>query len=514
VPARCRCATEWGSRKGGCSRRVKVGSGPDDRAPLISHCDEGKRAKRRPANNPSRKRRRIDAPGCVVQRSVGYSSRRLQMARFRILVSQLRRTWASLLVLTAFAFVVFFHRDGDRLKLGIPYVYAGDELHYLVGLNSVLWDGDVELGNNYTRAEFGHVDSGVHRAGQIIDHHTYLRSFTGSVYQQSSLFEAFRADVDRDAAGRQRPRAKRIPAQGVLPTEYAWHPTYPFYLVAPVLSLLPRTAVEPVVIVLISALMFLAALRFRELCTTFVPSALHADLTMLAVFVGTPVLYYSRALFPESLFVILLVFAWHSCVVRGRWLTPGFCLMLAAALKPPAALLAVPVILLMAHRNWLKAVAIFSMVCIGVAFAFFELRVLKGVLQSGTKVDPGRLVELSNLAYMPYANLFNKTYGLFVFAPVLAVSLIGWIPLSRRFPREAGAVLAGVALNFGFPCLLSFYGGSYGGRYQVPYMPLLGLGLVGIWFYQRALRTALLLAFGLLLVVSAAINLKGTLWST
>jgi hypothetical protein len=436
------------------------------------------------------------------------------MTRLRNLFRRLGQRWAALVVLLALMTVVFVHGRDGRLRVGLPYTFLGDEPHYLVTLSSILWDGDVELGNNYARASFGHVDSGLHRAGQLLDHHTYLHSFTGVALQQGELFGAFEEKADRDAAGRRRPRAKRIPSGGLLPDEYSWHPSYPLYLLAPVMSLLPRTAVEPVLIMLVAALTFLAALRFRELCTALVPSGLYADLAMLAVFVGTPVLFYSRALFPEAFFVILVVFACHSCVVRQRWLLPGLYLMLAAALKPPAALLAVPVILMLANVDIRKAAAVFALVCVGVGFSFFELKVLKGVLQSGTVVDAERVIDRSSLAYMPYANLLGEDFGLFTFAPVLALAVIGWLPLSRRFPKEAGAVLAGVVLNYGFLCLIWFHGSAYAGRYQVPFIPLLGIGFVGLWCYRKPVRQTLLFVFGLAFLISAAINLHGAVWAT
>ena len=202
------------------------------------------------------------------------------------LCRQLLRSWAALVVLAAFVAVLFVQRGSRGLHLGLPYVYMTDEPHYLTALNSVLWDGDAELGNNYARTNWGHVDTGVHRAGQLIDHHTYVYTFVDAVYRHPLLFGSFSDKAEQDSAGRQRPRAKQIPASGVLPFEYSWHPTYPFFLVAPLLSVLPRTAVEPVVLVLISALTFLAALRFRDLCTALVPSALYADLAMLAVFLA------------------------------------------------------------------------------------------------------------------------------------------------------------------------------------------------------------------------------------
>jgi hypothetical protein len=425
-----------------------------------------------------------------------------------------RKSWAALLVLGWLALVVFVHRAGDHLVVRIPYTYLGDEPHYLVTINSILWDGDVELSNNYQRSILGKADAGVHRASQILDHHTYVHTFTGFVHQQNQLFGAFNDPPDRDAAGRLRPRPITIPKSGALPIEYSWHPSYQFFPLAPFLSLLPRTAVEPVLIGLLAAFTFLAALRFRELCLLLAPSRLYADLAMLAVFIGTPVLYYSRALFPESVFVILVVFALHACIARGSWLAAGVYLMFAASLKPPAALLAVPVILIVAGTRLWQAIAVFLLVCLGAGFSFFELRVLKGVLQQGTVVDADRLIQLESLTFQPYNNLFGAGYGLFTFSPVLAVALVGWVPLARRFPREAGAVLAGVVLHLAFLCVVPFFGSSYAGRYQVPALPLIGLGFAGLWFYRASLRRLAWVAFGVLFVISAFINLKGTLWAT
>jgi hypothetical protein len=396
----------------------------------------------------------------------------------------------------------------------LPYVYLGDEPHYLVTLNSILWDGDVDLANNYARAWLGHRDSGLHRAGQILDHHTYLHSFGGLALQQEELFGAFDDPPDHDAAGRKRPRLRRIPKEGALPQEVSWHPSYTLYLLAPVMSLLSRSAVEPVMVMLISALTFLAALRFRELCTALVPSPLYADFAMLAVFVATPVLFYSRAFFPEAFHLILVVLACHGCLVRRRWFVPALYLMIAAAIKPPAALLAVPVLLMLAQLDFRKALGAFILVCMGAGFSFLEVRVLKGVLQSGTLVDADRLIDRASLAFMPYANLFHAKFGLLRYAPVLLLAVVGWFPLARRFPKESGAILAGVVLCYGFLCLLPMFGSAYGGRYQVPFMPLLGVGFVGLWFYRQPYRRALLVAFALLFVVSAAINVRGALWST
>jgi len=93
-------------------------------------------------------------------------------------------------------------------------------------------------------------------------------------------------------------------------------------------------------------------------------------------------------------------------------------------------------------------------------------------------------------------------------SPVLAA---GQAALARRFPREAGAALAGIVLNFGFACLIGFYGSAYGPRYLVPIVPMLGFGIIGIWFYPRVVRCLLLAVLAGLLIWSVAINLQGSI---
>ena len=58
------------------------------------------------------------------------------------------------------------------------------------------------------------------------------------------------------------------------------------------------------------------------------------------------------------------------------------------------------------------------------------------------------------------------------------------------------------------------FGSAYAGRYQVPFMPLLGIGFVGLWFYRQPYRRPLVALFMAVFLVSAFINFKGTLWST
>ncbi len=53
-----------------------------------------------------------------------------------------------------------------------PMVLSGDSPHYLLMVNSIIADGDVDLANNYRDAESGGWQAGVRFRGEALDHHT------------------------------------------------------------------------------------------------------------------------------------------------------------------------------------------------------------------------------------------------------------------------------------------------------------------------------------------------------
>ena len=72
-------------------------------------------------------------------------------------------------------FPLAFSSDSTRpLHLDWPRVFSGDEPHYLVLINSVLLDGDLDLANNYAAVHRGEPQAGARFSGFPLDHHTYL----------------------------------------------------------------------------------------------------------------------------------------------------------------------------------------------------------------------------------------------------------------------------------------------------------------------------------------------------
>ena len=65
-------------------------------------------------------------------------------------------------------------RPGPTLRAATAGVTSGDEPHYLLILNSILRDGDLQLEADYRRVAAGGGDAGMRFRGVHLDHHTIL----------------------------------------------------------------------------------------------------------------------------------------------------------------------------------------------------------------------------------------------------------------------------------------------------------------------------------------------------
>lgn len=138
-------------------------------------------------------------------------------------------------------------------------------------------------------------------------------------------------------------------------------------------------------------------------------------------------------------------------------------------------------------------------------------------IRSGNPFQTGYDLSLftPNVALGLYKLLFSPLRGLFVYSPVLILSLPGWWVFRRRHPAEAWlfAGLVGVTLGL-FSAWSSGEGLSWGSRFLVPVVPFLVLWLTPILpalLQPVDLPRARLVRGGLalLLSLSAAIQLLG-----
>jgi hypothetical protein len=361
--------------------------------------------------------------------------------------------------------------------LGLPRVFSGDEPHYLITLNSLLNDGDLNVANNYLAAHRGSLAAGRAFAGQWLDHHTVW--YEGATRRNwRKVYEFDPQKWDRDSEGFPLPRLR--PGQAAPPpgqTEVSTHPPGLALMLAPLLLPLRGTdLVEPAAI-LCSALATIAGmLMFRSLLKTWTTRPLVVDAVTAVTFLATPAWHYGRSLFNES-FMLLFATAAYSLTLRGRSpLAAGAAIALGMLMKPTFLLLALPLLALHLYERNLRAA---TALALPLATAGAIILVLNAALLGGPW-RPMQEWEQGSPVSGAFKMLFSPERGLLITAPAIIVALAAWPRFLRSFPRDASVLLAGAALQFAlFANWGSWHGGScYSVRYMVPVLPLIFAALV------------------------------------
>src|ERR1700756_1463359 len=105
-----------------------------------------------------------------------------------------------------------------------PQVFSGDEPHYLVMINSMVLDGDLDLANNYAAVHQGAAQAGEGSRFRALDHHTVWFE-NGRRVSWPSRYQLNPAKWDHDALGRPVPKLYdgAAPPPAGCP-EYSTHP--------------------------------------------------------------------------------------------------------------------------------------------------------------------------------------------------------------------------------------------------------------------------------------------------
>jgi hypothetical protein len=430
------------------------------------------------------------------------------------------------------------------------HAISGDEPHYLIVINSILFDHDLELQDDYARVAQGGLEAGAGFRGQWwLNHHTIVvdrRSGEHAVWRHWLAPEFV-------VIGR-----RVVPAADTY--EVPLHPVaFPALIAALIAPLRPAKAeVEVYAAAAVTLLGWLGAL-----ITYFV--ALRAGLSRRwslvaagSLALASPWLAYSRSLFSEvPIGLALLLGLWaFAC----DWpAVAGLCVAAAMAMKPPFVVVGVGFATeLLIARRW-RSLFRFVVVLGGLAavlvtfnywlarepllppttsaapaltFNYWQAR--KPLLPPATSAvrtlahidklhfDPGSGSSLARIelgVYRFFESLISLNYGLFWYAPWTAFAL--WSIASRRARQGQCRDLQDY---MSFPCLLYFlllallallslnsgYSPSfcYGPRYWVPFLPWLAIAFAAqIAASSRSKRWSL----AAVAMIAAVISIPGAI---
>jgi hypothetical protein len=368
--------------------------------------------------------------------------------------------------------------------LGLPHTGGGDEPHYMVVVTSIIRDNDLDVANNYANARHGRNDAGETYRNVLLDHHVYLVDPAG--YSRTLWTDVFDADLTKAAslpAGISFARRKGMEAFDVnAMREYMFGQFgLPLFLAAflwPFGPLEFSTLYDTAALFIILLCNLLGLGIFAKLAGHFQKGKEIMLTGMLAL--ATPVWFYSKVIFPESIFWVILVGALYLVLVkRTDWLA-GMLLGYAILIKPGYALCGVVFLVYLARTtNWRRTLQYAGPFLL---FIFLQLVNNYVLYRNPLVFSQGNPTAAYMYLTEPFLRLWNilfgSTHGLITFTPFLILGFIFLPALARRAP--GGGLIAGLVFVWLFACILPCAppdpGCTYSARYLLPIVPLLVLG--------------------------------------
>jgi hypothetical protein len=125
--------------------------------------------------------------------------------------------------------------------------------------------------------------------------------------------------------------------------EYSWHPPgVALFLALPTYPFRGTDAVESIALVCTTLAVIIASMWFEVLIAPFVNGWQQRLLVTMIAFLGTPIWHYGRTLFNEPYLLCFALAAYGLALRYDRYFAAGVCIALGIWMKPPFALLFIP----------------------------------------------------------------------------------------------------------------------------------------------------------------------------
>jgi hypothetical protein len=384
----------------------------------------------------------------------------------------------------------------DRhMEITSPTVTSGDEPHHLMVVNSLLFDHDFELQDDYKRAETGMDAGGI----PLLDHHTII------VNQRTGAHGTwFEHHLDPDLT----------PGPDVY--EVSSHPmAYPALLAALIFPLHPKMDdVQRDASLAMVLICWLGAIFTFLLAREVGLGSGYALLATAVLALASPWLIYNRSFFAEPAIGLSAVIALYA-LESERPVLAGSAAAAAAFFKPPMAVIGVGFVIdRILRKRWREVIVLLSVLGLfGLILVTFNYWLARTLIISGNLSGPWPFGTNTAHDFRTLGETFIASEnGLFIWAPwtIFAIFPIGKafcsIDARPRFLREMSLPMA---MQLAVLAASNFEVGScVGPRYWVPFLPWMAVAAV---YTIRSTGWSWKIIFLLLAIVSAAISIVATL---
>lgn len=432
------------------------------------------------------------------------------------------------------SFVQFGQDEGWYLT--VPKVYGGDEEHYLLMINSLIKDYDLELRNNYDNARGGGLDAGILWSGKNLDPHANFVSKD----RKELVYVPWTIDV-----------GERFEKYEILPGYERMHRDKKNYLVRPhhppgmpfILSLIlwPFRGwryIESIAIGLITLLSILNFYVLYKILEKVVRDRRAINIAVFLIALGSPFYHYSLLLFKEVFLGSILVFSSWLFLFRKEGFLSGLLVVLGCFTRYSFPIVVIPFFLYGFYKRDWKILFNFSIALFlgAIGLGLYNTYMFSGPLvfsqlgQFGQFLRPKivgiiflgipsgvfvlnfiyrfinrylglRLlrpfvffVGLAVLIFIFIKNIYLKSFlldkkiGLLMFTPISLFGFLKMLDINMWQDSRGNTILGIIILYIGIYMARGYaVGSAYSAREFVPVIPLMGLP-ISFWIWENKSR--------------------------
>lgn len=413
---------------------------------------------------------------------------------------------AVFLILSLYLLPSFIQANYDEknnikgIYAGFPIMQTGDEPHYYATLYSIVNDGDVFLTNNYNNALYRNGSDLGTKHNPITARHTRIydsknKTITNLFVNDTILnFEA-------------------IPKENSCKTEISGHPMgLPLFASVFLWPFKNTQELEHLTIYLTIIVSLAGLFAFYKTLLFYHKNPNQAIFFTIILAFGTQYWHYSKTFFAEPYLASFLIIAYYLTAVRKNNFIAGFLLGCGFLMKYPFLLTIFPFYTLLANnlandKDKIKVIKQILFFSLPLAAAFLSALFLNySFTNNFLKFNQMDAVFFTPSFKGIFNWLFNPTFGLLTFSPILIFAFFG----VRNFWNKNKINTILITLT----CLIyfifwAFYGvtqdgaGGYSARYLVPILPQIVILCSFCDLKKNSINSKI---FYLLLIASILIN--------
>lgn len=390
----------------------------------------------------------------------------------------------------------------EGIYFGLPIMQTGDEPHYYITLYSMVNDKDIFLTNNYNNAIYNNGSDRGTKQLSSYDRHTRLFDSINKEIIDIPFKDNFTIDLSV------------IPDENSFIKEIPGHPIGLSLFVFLLLWPLKNTSFLEHAAIFVTLIFSLAGLYvFYKIMIFYHADENKALLFTFVLACATQWWYYAKTFWAEPYIASFLIVSWYFIFVKEtKWgyALSGFLLGFCFLMKYPVALLIFPLILFLLYDAVkMKKIIPLLVLCIPLLFC-------GGIALTLNMYLTGSILQFNQADAVHFVNptgamlrwLFNPTFGLLIYSPILLFSICGVKSLWKKEKIHAAVLFAILLLYFLFwtSYIVSQYGGGgYSARYLVPLIPLI---VMAVSFSNAEIHKNKCVQYGfyILFFISCAIN--------